>query len=238
MNVTLVVEEGPARTRTINLKAAETVVGRQKGLGLRIPSAEVSRRHCVLRIQDGVLTVEDLRSANGTLLNGKRITRKEVVRPGDRLEIGPLVFVVQYQAGVPVNRPTAIDPRRPRPQEEFVEVVAVEDEEVVPEIVPDDEPLPVDDVEEFAEPLPVDDVEEFAAAVAVDDVEEVVEGLPVPDEGETFTPVNLTPLRPEEVAALGEAGAVAEGIIIEGTPVEETPEAGQAQTVRLPPRDR
>lgn len=210
MDVTLVVEKGAARTHAIHLRSTETVVGRQKGLGLRIPSALVSRRHCVLRFQDGHLTVEDLRSANGTILNGKRITRKEVVRPGDRLIIGPLVLVAQYQPG-----PATVARSLPRgvqrqPPEEFVEVLAVEDEE------------------EFVEVQAISAEEDFVEAVPVPDEDEVIEALPVAEEEPAFVPVNLTPLKPEEVAALAEEGAVVEGIIVEEE--GQHPEANPSRT--------
>jgi predicted component of type VI protein secretion system len=104
MDVKLVIAAGAAKKQTIRLRTEETLIGRQKGCDLRIPSATVSRRHCLLRFQEEYLTVEDLDSSNGTFLNGERVTRKEVVRPGDRLEIGPLVFLVQYQL-----TPAAID---------------------------------------------------------------------------------------------------------------------------------
>lgn len=97
MNVRLVIEKGRTRTREIRLRAPQTMVGRQKGCNVRIPSKQVSRRHCLLSVQDGYLTVEDLDSVNGTLLNGQRIAGRQVVRPGDRLEIGPIGFVVEYQ---------------------------------------------------------------------------------------------------------------------------------------------
>ena len=97
MDVRLVVAEGPARTRAVRLHSAKILVGRRHGCGLRIPSAEVSRRHCLLRTEDGYLTVEDLQSANGTYLNGRAVAATEVVRPGDRLQIGPVTFVVEYR---------------------------------------------------------------------------------------------------------------------------------------------
>jgi pSer/pThr/pTyr-binding forkhead associated (FHA) protein len=97
MDVTLVIEKGTAKKQTLRLRNPDTIIGRQKGCDLRIPSAIVSRRHCLLRFRDDCLTVEDLDSSNGTFLNGERVSGKEVVRPGDRLEIGPLVLLVQYQ---------------------------------------------------------------------------------------------------------------------------------------------
>jgi predicted component of type VI protein secretion system len=97
MEVKLVVEKGQTRTRVVRLSTLDTLVGRQRGCDMRIPSAEVSRRHCLLRVEEGYLTVEDLKSANGTFVNGAPVDGRMVVRPGDHLEIGPLTFVVEYE---------------------------------------------------------------------------------------------------------------------------------------------
>jgi pSer/pThr/pTyr-binding forkhead associated (FHA) protein len=96
MDVTLILNT-KGRSRRFHLQRPETVIGRQHGTNLRIPSAEVSRRHCMLRKEDGYVTVEDLESRNGTFLNGAPVTAKEVVRPGDHLRIGPVTFVVDYE---------------------------------------------------------------------------------------------------------------------------------------------
>jgi pSer/pThr/pTyr-binding forkhead associated (FHA) protein len=99
MDVKLRVIKGSQRTAEIVLRREETFIGRQSGCGLRIPAASVSRLHCRLCAYDGRVTVEDLGSANGSFLNGVRISGVAVVRPGDQLEIGPVVFVVDYQPG-------------------------------------------------------------------------------------------------------------------------------------------
>src|SRR5207244_4199000 len=96
----------------------ETIVGRRRDCDLRIRSSEVSRRHCLLSFQDGVLHVEDLDSVNGTFVNGVRVSGRQVVRPGDRLDVGPIQFLVEYalsrEAGGSVRSRTTfgIFPRR------------------------------------------------------------------------------------------------------------------------------
>ncbi len=97
MDVKLVVIKGSRKTREIVLRDGETIIGRQTGCGLRIPSATVSRRHCRLGIHGSLVTIEDLGSANGCFLNGTRVRSVEFVRPGDRLEIGPVTFRVEYR---------------------------------------------------------------------------------------------------------------------------------------------
>lgn len=97
MNVRLVIERKRRRIWSADLKGGEATVGRALGSTVRIPSSQVSRMHCRLRIEDGVVTVEDLESANGTYLNGERVRDVEMVHPGDRLTVGRVTFVVEYE---------------------------------------------------------------------------------------------------------------------------------------------
>lgn len=97
MDVKLVVMRGgKERKQALRVRHPETVIGRQSGCQLRIPSETVSRRHCRLRVRDDCVTVEDLGSANGTRLNGVPVIGIQVVKPGDRLEVGPIMFRVEY----------------------------------------------------------------------------------------------------------------------------------------------
>jgi len=96
MNVRLVVEQR-GRRKVVTLKSDISVLGRSHGNAVRIPSAEVSRRHCRLLLKDGLVTLEDMGSVNGTFLNGRRVEDSEIVRPGDNLEVGPVRFVVEYE---------------------------------------------------------------------------------------------------------------------------------------------
>lgn len=98
MNVRLVMAKGRPREHVIQLETTETVIGRHRECNLRVPSSDVSRRHCILRFQNGLLSVEDLDSTNGTYINGEKVTGQQVVQPGDLLEVGPVKFTVEYQA--------------------------------------------------------------------------------------------------------------------------------------------
>ncbi len=97
MDVKLVVKKGTTRTRVVQLRGDETIVGRRADCDLRIESAAVSRRHCLIRIQPSSVSVEDLDSINGTFVNGTKVKGKQLLKPGDKLQIGPLKFTVQYE---------------------------------------------------------------------------------------------------------------------------------------------
>ena len=101
MQVVLVMFRGDGERRSFSLPRQMTVVGRREDCDLRIPLHDVSRKHCRLVREEGVLRVEDLGSSNGTYHNGQRI-QEAVVKPGDTVQIGPVVFVAQID-GVPAD---------------------------------------------------------------------------------------------------------------------------------------
>jgi hypothetical protein len=133
MLVQLVVTEGLPETRTIQLQSPATLIGRDPDCGLCITAEAVSRHHCLLCAEDGYLTVTDLGSAAGTVLNGERIASKQRVRPGDRLTLGPVTFVVEYEPHATGDGPSAASPQVltiPEPAPPRLAVLLSEDEEL------------------------------------------------------------------------------------------------------------
>lgn len=68
---------------------ARTRIGRDEGLDLRLPHPHVSRVHAELVVDRNGVNLRDLGSANGTWLNGARLLRPALLRPGDQVGIGP-----------------------------------------------------------------------------------------------------------------------------------------------------
>jgi pSer/pThr/pTyr-binding forkhead associated (FHA) protein len=64
------------------------VVGRASDVEVPLADGEVSRRHAKFDAEGGVVYLSDLRSSNGTFLNGERVTESIEVRPGDILDVG------------------------------------------------------------------------------------------------------------------------------------------------------
>jgi pSer/pThr/pTyr-binding forkhead associated (FHA) protein len=95
MPIRIVINSGKPRPRLLRLDPGDTLVGRHEECRLRIPSAEVSRRHCILRVKGDRLIVIDLDSANGTLLNGHFIQGKEEAVAGDEIKVGPVSILVE-----------------------------------------------------------------------------------------------------------------------------------------------
>ncbi len=68
------------------------VVGRDRQCDLAIDSPLISREHARLLPTPEGLRLEDLRSTNGTFVNGQRIVGDALLRPGDRVSFATFVY--------------------------------------------------------------------------------------------------------------------------------------------------
>ena len=75
------------------LPAGRYIIGRDPANDIVLTDAAVSRQHCTIRVGE-VITVEDMASANGTHLNGKRVTDAAAMGDGDRLTVGTVTLVL------------------------------------------------------------------------------------------------------------------------------------------------
>jgi len=73
------------------IEGAASVVGRVEGCGVVIQHKSVSRSHCRLEVEGGHVRVVDLKSANGTLVNGVEL-EQAVLKSGDVLELGRVLL--------------------------------------------------------------------------------------------------------------------------------------------------
>jgi len=76
-------------------------LGRSSRNDITIPDASLSRFHARISLKDGVATLEDLGSRNGTSLNGERITVPHPLREDDELLLGQ----VSLRLGTPGRGP-------------------------------------------------------------------------------------------------------------------------------------
>lgn len=87
------VVQGPQRGRKFELPAHEPQLIGRSSEALPIADATVSRRHAELTPDDGRWFLRDLESANGTFVNGKRITKRIELAPGDQVRCGATTMV-------------------------------------------------------------------------------------------------------------------------------------------------
>ena len=104
---------------TYTLDKALVRIGRANHCEVVINDQLVSREHCQLQLMSEGLFLEDLKSVNGTLLNGQRITRV-LLHPGDRIRVGVSDILVEQIRDKERDKETApptqaTKPKEPRP---------------------------------------------------------------------------------------------------------------------------
>ena len=92
MTAKLKVLHGKNAGHEIRLKGAKFLVGRGEDCQLRPKSDAISRHHCEFVIDGNQVSLTDLGSKNGTLVNGARIEGSAVLNEGDEIQIGKLTF--------------------------------------------------------------------------------------------------------------------------------------------------
>ena len=95
----LLVIQGADQGKRFELTRRPMALGRDNSNPIRLHDHEVSRRHAEIRPQDeGLYSLVDLGSANGTYVNGS-IINDVVLRPGDQVQIGQSILVYKAESG-------------------------------------------------------------------------------------------------------------------------------------------
>lgn len=81
--------------------AGPIIVGRTSENDVSIPEYSISKRHCAFELKDGLMTVVDCGSTNGTTLNGARLEPDAAVPlcGGEQITMGRFTFVYETPAG-------------------------------------------------------------------------------------------------------------------------------------------
>ena len=96
---------GESAGETIILRRPTVTVGRALDNDVIIDSAEVSRHHARIEAREGVFTITDLGSTNGTSINGRPVTSGKI-SDGDVISFGTIaVEFLPYGGPVAERRP-------------------------------------------------------------------------------------------------------------------------------------
>jgi len=95
--LTLSIRDKNGEERVLEFDKEEVTIGRTQGSDIVLPRNNISKRHARLVDKDDKVVIVDLRSTNGTYVNGRRITAPEILTPDDKVYIGD--FVIRLQTG-------------------------------------------------------------------------------------------------------------------------------------------
>jgi pSer/pThr/pTyr-binding forkhead associated (FHA) protein len=100
MEVILKVTKGSKVGAKIAVKKDEFIIGRSPECHLCAGSTSISRRHCAITRSGTKVTIKDLGSRNGTLVNGEKTEGEVALESGDEITIGSLGFLVTISTGI------------------------------------------------------------------------------------------------------------------------------------------
>lgn len=99
MAFSIIISEKGGAERREAFDKNEINVGRVQGNDLMLPKGNVSKHHARLLYRDGRFIVTDLKSTNGTYVNGRKIAQATIVREGDKIYIGDFVLRLEAPSG-------------------------------------------------------------------------------------------------------------------------------------------
>jgi pilus assembly protein CpaF len=129
---TIIIQEKGGEQRRMVFNKPEVTIGRVQGNDIVLPKGNVSKRHARIVLKDGKFIIVDLKSTNGTYVNGRKITSPLVVKDSDKIYIGDFIVGVDEAANAEGDGPSETttsppgpdrlggappDPRPPRPTE-------------------------------------------------------------------------------------------------------------------------
>ncbi len=89
---TLRAVSGNASGRSWQLPQSESSIGRDDKNLISIDDGKSSREHAKIRYADGIYSLVDLGSSNGTYLNDQRVSGQTPLNSGDQIRVGDTVF--------------------------------------------------------------------------------------------------------------------------------------------------
>ncbi len=118
-NWSLVAETGPLSGLSFGVQGP-IVLGRSLDSDIAVVSPHVSRQHARLEVEADDLYIEDLGSSNGTVVNGRKIDGRQILRNEDELRFHDIIFRVSESFSRPRSEMDAMN------QTTFIQAVDLE----------------------------------------------------------------------------------------------------------------
>jgi phosphoserine phosphatase RsbU/P len=88
----LVAKIGPQQGRRYDLNVPKTIMGRHPDCQIVVEVGAVSRQHCAITEDNGDYFLEDLKSRNGTFVNGEQLQARKRLYDGDVIRVCEVEF--------------------------------------------------------------------------------------------------------------------------------------------------
>lgn len=127
----------------------EVTIGRLPGNDIILAKGNVSKYHSRIVAKDGKFIIVDMKSTNGTFVNGKKIAAPQVLKPTDQVYIGDYILNVEA-----LEDEGPVMTRAGQPEEEYDDEQGEEPYEDEEGAYEEDEPYEEEEEEEAPPPAP------------------------------------------------------------------------------------
>ena len=136
MAFSVILTEKGGETQRLDFESEEITIGRVDENDICLPKGNISKKHTKIVVKDGKIIVLDMKSTNGTYVNGKKLAGPQVVTPEDKIYIGDFILNVEPQ-GLEAPAEERVDEAPPADEPPLEELPL---EELPPEEPPAEEP--------------------------------------------------------------------------------------------------
>jgi predicted Zn finger-like uncharacterized protein len=91
--LSLAILDGPDAGNVVRIEKPRMTIGRS-GADLTLNDTEASRQHAVLEVRESMITVSDLGSTNGTLVNGEKINEPVELSDKSEFQVGSTTLML------------------------------------------------------------------------------------------------------------------------------------------------
>jgi uncharacterized protein (TIGR02996 family) len=128
--LTIVVTGSDRQQQRLTFAEREITFGRVEGNHIVLADRNISRRHARLVVRDGKYILVDLKSTNGTYVNGRRLTSPIVIAARDQVRIGNFTIALEEGVDLEVTKERPLAPFIPRDRREadLLNAIAANDE--------------------------------------------------------------------------------------------------------------
>ncbi|MFO0577143.1 MAG: ATPase, T2SS/T4P/T4SS family [Polyangia bacterium] len=105
----ILIQEKGGETKRLEFDRPEITIGRVAGNDIVLPRGNISKRHSRIVYKDNKFIIVDLKSTNGTFVNGRKITAPLVVKGTDKIYVGDFILTLEEGTGASTSSTSDIE---------------------------------------------------------------------------------------------------------------------------------
>jgi len=102
--IKLTITEKGGEPKALSFDKEEVSIGRVSGNDIVLPKGNVSKRHTKLSLRHGQIEISDLKSTNGTYVNGRKIAEPMLLSGTDRVYVGDFLITLDGLDGAEAHK--------------------------------------------------------------------------------------------------------------------------------------